>query len=103
MFLFAVVSVIVWVGLLLLSRSRLRVERRTVASWIATGGLLLASQQLLVQVASRQHWTLHHTVLGVVGFVLPVAGLVCFAVAAFSLWRRKAFSVSRRSASRHQA
>jgi hypothetical protein len=88
LFLFAVIMLIVWIGLLLLTHYKVPVERRLVAMWIARGGLLLASGQLLVQIASQRHWTLHHSALGVAGLLLSVAGVVCSANAAVSAWSR---------------
>jgi drug/metabolite transporter (DMT)-like permease len=86
----AIGQFIVWVGLLLLSHYRVRAERRPGSRWIAAGGLLLASGFLLVQIASRRHWTFHHSAVGVAGLLLDLAALACIAMAFMSLLRRRA-------------
>ena len=88
MFVFAVIMLIFWVGLLFLTHYRVPAQRRSIPMWMARGGLLLGSQQLLLQIASRQHWTLHYSVLGVAWFVLAVAGLVCSCTAAVLAYGR---------------
>ena len=88
MLLFTVIMLIVWVGLLLLTHFKVPIQRRSIPRWIATGGLLLASAQVLGQIASQQHWTVHHSALGVARLVLDVAGLACATTAAVSAWRR---------------
>jgi hypothetical protein len=77
----------VWVVALLLSHYKVPAELRSVARWMAAGGLLFAATSLLSQIASQEHWTPHSSALGGVDFLLPVAGAVCCAVAAFSALR----------------
>ena len=88
MFLFAVIMPVFWVGFLFLTLSQVPARRRSILMWMARGGLLLALQQLLLQIASRQHWTLHFNLLGVAWFVLIVAGLACYSWALTSAWRQ---------------
>ncbi len=88
LFLFSVIMLMVWVGILLTTRYKVPAQRRSIPTWIATGGLLVASQLFLLQIASQQHWTVHHSVLGVAWFLLAIAGAVCFVTATVLAWRR---------------
>jgi hypothetical protein len=88
LFLFTAIMLVFWVGLLLLTHYKVPAERRSIPLWIATGCLLVASQQLIGQIASQRHWTAHHSALGVAEVVLDVAGVVCCTTAAVSAWRR---------------
>ena len=82
------ISIVVWAGFLLTAQFRAPIELRSATRWIAMGGLLLESGLMLSTIASQRHWTLRHTALGVIGFLLPVAALACLAMAAAS-WRRR--------------
>jgi hypothetical protein len=89
LFLFATVGLIGWpVVLLLPVRRRVPVRLRSVIRWIALAQVLIQSGVVLSTTASQHHWTLHHSALGVIALLLPVAGLACLAMAAVS-WRRR--------------
>lgn len=84
MLLFWVIMATFWVGTLALIPYLVPAERRSLPIWVAAGGLLVASGNLLVQIASQRHWT-----LGVIGVLLPVAGVFCTATGTYSVWRRR--------------
>jgi hypothetical protein len=86
--LIAAVALIAWAGLLLAAQVRVHMQLRSVIRWIAMAWLLVESGVLLSMIASQRHWTLHHTTLGAIAFLLPVAGLPCVVMAAVS-WRRR--------------
>jgi hypothetical protein len=56
--------------------------------------LLIWLGSSLGAIAYELHLRLHHSLLGFVVFLLPVAGLACLAVAALS-WRRAARNARR--------
>ena len=82
------ISLVLWVGLLLTAQLRMPIERRSVTRWIALAWVLIESGVVLSMIASQRHWTLHHSALGAIAFLLPVAGLACVAMVAVS-WRRR--------------
>lgn len=89
MFVFlAIAGVMSWAGLLVGAQLKAPVQLRPVARWVGTGGLLVICGVLLSEIAIQQHWTLHHSALGVAAFLLPVSGLACLGIAAIT-WRRR--------------
>jgi hypothetical protein len=89
LFLFAVIALIGWAVVLLLpARRRLSVRQRMVMRWIALAQVLIESGVVLSATANQRHWTLHHSALGAIALLLPVAGLACLVMAVVS-WRRR--------------
>ena len=81
-------SGVCWVGFLVMARFRAPVQRRLAFRWIGIAGVLVESGIVLSMIASQRHWTLHHTALGVIGFLLPVGALASLARAAIA-WRHR--------------
>jgi hypothetical protein len=86
--LIAIIGVISWTGFLVVLRLKAPAELRPVAGWVATAGLLVTGGVSLAELADQQHWTLHHSALGVAAFLLPVSGLACLGMAA-ATWHRR--------------
>jgi hypothetical protein len=83
----AMASLVGWVGFLVMAQFRAPTQLRSFIRWIAIAWLLIEAGVVLSMIASQRHWTLHHTALGVIGFLLPVLALACLAMGAVS-WRR---------------
>jgi protein-S-isoprenylcysteine O-methyltransferase Ste14 len=82
-----VASFVGWAAFLIQARRKAPPRYQKPAVWIAIAGLVIESGVLLSTIAEQHHWTLHHSVLGVTAFLLPVAGLGCLVIAALK-WRR---------------
>jgi fermentation-respiration switch protein FrsA (DUF1100 family) len=83
----AISTFIGFAGILVWPHHKAPVDRRRVLRWVASGGLLFSSSNLLSQIASQQDWTLHHSALGAAVLLMDLAVLPCLAKALFSLWR----------------